>query len=424
MDLKALKRQWHAWGTKDPLWAAVTTAGKEDRRWDVGEFMRSGEEEIDFVLAHLSELGVALRLERALDFGCAVGRHTQALARRFAQADGVDIAPSMVEQARRFNPLPNCRFHLNERQDLALFPDASFSFVWSILVLQHMRPDYAAGYVKELLRVLAPGGALVFQLPQTVVPTAEPPAGPDGLRRTIGARPLLPSGFRAGLTLAPTEPTFVAGAAASIEVHVENLSTEVWPALGDGSGRYRVQLTHRWVQPNGAIVVGNEARAALPCDLPPGEGLDLVLWFTVPAEGGRYVLELDMVQEGVAWFHEKGSAPARVSCRVEGGARMATDLGPGPAREPAFAGFRQRHPVAHRALAALGIVPAYRSFARLTTRFRVWRQRARRPVMEMYGLPIDEVSGLVAEGSGRLLETETQPWPHGIVSCRYWVVKD
>ena len=126
MTLKALQRQWDAWGRQDPLRAAVTRTDKLGGRWDLGEFMRSGQEEVDLVLAHLRDLGVTVDERRALDFGCGVGRYTQALAGRFERADGVDIAPSMLKEARRLNRHGGrCEYHLNAREDLALFADAS-----------------------------------------------------------------------------------------------------------------------------------------------------------------------------------------------------------------------------------------------------------------------------------------------------------
>ena len=48
---------------------------------------------IDQLLGWLRELHVQVRPGRALDFGCGVGRLTQALAGKFSECDGVDIAP-------------------------------------------------------------------------------------------------------------------------------------------------------------------------------------------------------------------------------------------------------------------------------------------------------------------------------------------
>jgi SAM-dependent methyltransferase len=46
-----------------------------------------------------------------------------------------------------------------------MFADCSMDFVCTNIVLQHMEPRYARAYLKEFLRVLAPGGLVIFQLP-------------------------------------------------------------------------------------------------------------------------------------------------------------------------------------------------------------------------------------------------------------------
>ncbi len=68
----------------------------------------------------------------------------------------------MVEAAQRLNP--NCEF----RQDSSLqsFPAGWADFIYSTMVLQH-QPDAAsaARLITDMLRVLAPGGLLIFQMP-------------------------------------------------------------------------------------------------------------------------------------------------------------------------------------------------------------------------------------------------------------------
>ncbi len=104
--------------------------------------------------------------KRALDFGCGVGRLTQALAAHFEQVDGVDVSRGMIKLADDLNPFPDsCRFHLNQAGDLALFETGSFDFVFSQITLQHMPPKYSRRYIREFIRLLRPGGVMVFQIP-------------------------------------------------------------------------------------------------------------------------------------------------------------------------------------------------------------------------------------------------------------------
>src|SRR5262245_9345648 len=103
MDLKELERTWNEYGLKDPLWAVLTCRDKQGGRWDVREFFETGKTEVGSVMKRVDSLAPSLKRRRALDFGCAVGRLTQALAGYFDEVMGVDIAQSMVEQARRYN---------------------------------------------------------------------------------------------------------------------------------------------------------------------------------------------------------------------------------------------------------------------------------------------------------------------------------
>ena len=164
--LESLGSTWNSLGHTDPLWAVLMKPGCERNRWDKRAFFETGRADIVHVLHKTCHLPFPLRRRRALDFGCGVGRLTQAMAVYFDEVDGVDIAPAMIRQARRFSPYgQRVRFHVNERDDLSLFADNQFDFILSLLVLQHMQPQYAKRYLAEMVRVLAPGGLLLFQQP-------------------------------------------------------------------------------------------------------------------------------------------------------------------------------------------------------------------------------------------------------------------
>ena len=129
-------------------------------------FFETGVQEIEAVLAYVEGLGVEIQFGTALDFGCGVGRLSQALARRFELVEGVDISPAMIELAEQYNQhAERCRYHLNEKNNLSLFPDSTFDFIYSNITLQHMPPQFARAYIQEFLRLLTPAGILVFQIP-------------------------------------------------------------------------------------------------------------------------------------------------------------------------------------------------------------------------------------------------------------------
>ncbi len=192
MELNQLQHHWNGLGEEDPLFAVLTQPGKEQNRWQREEFLETGRRNIDSMLNQLTENGVAPKRGRALDFGCAVGRLTQALCDHFDDVDGVDIAPSMLRVAREWNQHgERCRYHLNEENSLKLFKDQSFDFICTMITLQHMRPQFATNYIVEFARVLAPGGALYFQVPdQRVSRLATSGAAPP-----IATKPRLLSRF-------------------------------------------------------------------------------------------------------------------------------------------------------------------------------------------------------------------------------------
>ena len=160
-----LRFSWNRLGETDPYWAVLSHRQKKGNRWDPEEFFATGRDEIDGVMRDLTRLKLDFPRRRALDFGCGVGRLSQALVQHFESVDGVDVSPSMLRLAEEHNRAGDrCRYHLNERRDLSLFDYGCFDFIYSNITLQHIPPDLSKGYLRELLRVTAPGGVLVFQL--------------------------------------------------------------------------------------------------------------------------------------------------------------------------------------------------------------------------------------------------------------------
>lgn len=160
--LAGLQREWDRLGRANPKWAVCTT--KRDRHWDDAELFATGTQEIDELLAYVDVRAPGLRRDAALDFGCGVGRLTRALAPHFERVVGVDVAPSMIAEARRLNEGHACRFVVNDTPDLARFDDAGFDLVYSTMVFQHMAPSLMAAYLVEFRRVLRRDGAAVFTM--------------------------------------------------------------------------------------------------------------------------------------------------------------------------------------------------------------------------------------------------------------------
>ncbi len=162
MDLETLKNNWESLAERDALFAILTDHRRAGGKWNVDEFMATGEAEIETVMHHLASIGCIPDYGgKALDFGCGVGRVTQALAPRFTSCVGVDISRQMIDKANALNRYPHCRYVANPAEQLP-FADASFSFIYSNIVLQHVPRRFATAYLREFVRVLARGGILIF----------------------------------------------------------------------------------------------------------------------------------------------------------------------------------------------------------------------------------------------------------------------
>ncbi len=184
MNLEKLKNDWESLAERDALGAILTDATKTGGKWDIAEFMATGEAEIDIVLGHLGAIGHTPDFAgAALDFGCGVGRLTQPLARRFASCAGVDISREMIEKAVRLNQYPHCGYVVHSDTNLP-FADGSFAFIYSNIVLQHVPPRFAEQYLREFVRVLAPRGVLVFGVQDSF-------AMPDVASRIVRIRHIL-----------------------------------------------------------------------------------------------------------------------------------------------------------------------------------------------------------------------------------------
>ncbi len=76
----------------------------------------------------------------------------------------------MLKQAREFNRKKDrCEYVWNQGTRLPMFADGSIDFIYSKITLQHIPPRHVRSYLKDFMRILAPGGLLWFQLPSVAL---------------------------------------------------------------------------------------------------------------------------------------------------------------------------------------------------------------------------------------------------------------
>ena len=160
------RKQWEALGTNDPYWAVLADPRKKDGRWNKAEFFQTGIDEIDSLLIKISRLGMQLKFELAIDYGCGVGRLSRALSTSFQHVLGIDISDSMLSEARSANTgFDNIQFLRNNGDSLSGVADETVEFIYSNIVLQHSPRKIQRLLIREFCRVLRPGATLIFQTP-------------------------------------------------------------------------------------------------------------------------------------------------------------------------------------------------------------------------------------------------------------------
>jgi SAM-dependent methyltransferase len=166
MRLATVQRYWDRQAHADPMWAILTDPAKAGGRWNVDEFFATGVREVGAFMEQAAIWRKPVARHSALDFGCGIGRLSQALAGHFDQVYGVDISAKMIELARQHNHKgARVEYLCNPAGDLSHFANGSIDMILSWITLQHMRPRNARRYIQEFLRVLVPGGLLLFQYP-------------------------------------------------------------------------------------------------------------------------------------------------------------------------------------------------------------------------------------------------------------------
>ncbi|HTS62112.1 MAG TPA: methyltransferase domain-containing protein [Candidatus Acidoferrales bacterium] len=183
--LSRMRRDWDRRAKENARHYVVTG----QQQWNDQEFYRSGqvtlEEEILNDLTNICQ-GRDPKEMRVLEIGCGAGRVTRAFAGYFGEVWGVDISREMVRQAREACAgFPNAHVIRNNGKDLRAVSSPwrerfgwrkpePFDFAFSFMVFQHIpNRRIIESYVREVHRLLRPGGLFKFQVQGSPLAEAE-----------------------------------------------------------------------------------------------------------------------------------------------------------------------------------------------------------------------------------------------------------
>lgn len=99
------------------------------------------------------------------------------------------------------------------------------------------------------------------------------------------------------------------GEALIVELELANCGRAPWLT----SGAYPVRVGYRWLNAAGFPVVADGGRAALPAPVPPGMLVRAELRVEAPPEPGNYTLQIELLEEGMAWFSHHGIPPLNLA---------------------------------------------------------------------------------------------------------------
>ena len=101
-----------------------------------------------------------------MDLGCGIGRVARYVAGCCGTLWAVDASEKMLGLAQeRLKALSNVRFAVSEGTRIPALQSGSVDFVYSILTLQHLEREDAFLLLREVQRVLRPGGSAFFTFP-------------------------------------------------------------------------------------------------------------------------------------------------------------------------------------------------------------------------------------------------------------------
>ncbi len=160
-------KDWNELANADAKWSIVSDPSKKYDQWDDIEFFKTGEEDIKAFMEKINVSGLTVDKNEALDFGCGIGRLSNALSKYYKKVFGIDISDKMISDAKKIHKKnENIKFIKNTEPDLKIFEDEKFDLIYSLIVLQHIpKKKLIKSFLKEFIRISKKGGIIFFQLP-------------------------------------------------------------------------------------------------------------------------------------------------------------------------------------------------------------------------------------------------------------------
>jgi SAM-dependent methyltransferase len=163
--LEKMRREWDERARENARYYVATA----HENWTDEDYFESGRINVsDEVLTDMINVcqGKDPKQMKVLEIGCGSGRITRALAEIFGEVYAVDISGEMIRHAcETLRNTPNAHVFQNNGTDLSVLGDIQVDFAFSYIVFQHIPSrQVIQSYVREVARLLRPGGLFKFQV--------------------------------------------------------------------------------------------------------------------------------------------------------------------------------------------------------------------------------------------------------------------
>jgi SAM-dependent methyltransferase len=157
----ATDENWDYFGKKCPYYGVVTWQQNRPENFDEKarqEFFQTGRNYVEWLMGFIRKnIDQNFHPKNSVDFGCGVGRLLIPIARESVSATGIEISPSMTEEAKA-----NCQTAGMKSVRLVKTPNelerGQFDFINSFIVFQHIPPVRGYEIFPQLLALLQENG--------------------------------------------------------------------------------------------------------------------------------------------------------------------------------------------------------------------------------------------------------------------------
>lgn len=97
-----------------------------------------------------------------------------------------------------------------------------------------------------------------------------------------------------------------------IPFRIQNLGKKTW----ESRGRHPYFLSYHLLDEKGELLRYENPRSPLPHPVGPNQSIEFTARVRSPLQKGSYILEFDIVREGITWFEDKNSPTAQILLQV------------------------------------------------------------------------------------------------------------